>query len=190
MEVRSVTGANVTNDQASMFTSIIRQAYSKTTLNATDHYSPENVYFYLEFEGDTVAFGSYLKIEGIVIDDEVWPRPVHGRSMVAVLERYRGRSFGTMIVCHMNEYARSNDWSQVGIHGKRAYIGESKTKKLSEFYERCGLEVDRDIGDKLYVRRDGMLNSLSHTNISYRRGDPFIDAVRLSERGAVLPYSW
>lgn len=190
MQVKEVLGADLVDGQIDTFTAIVRQAYGNLKLDAGDHFSPDNVYFYLEYEGDTVAFGRYVKVEGIKIDGTPWQKPVFGRSLIAVLKQYRGKGFGKMIVLRMRAYAQSNHLSHIGIHGKDAQVNPPSTMSLSEFYENCGLQIDYQIGNKTFASKDGVLHNLGHTNISYGEGDSFIEAVRESREGAVLPFSW
>lgn len=153
MRVREITGSELTNQKINAFNAVVREAYDNPKLDSMDHFHEENVYFYVEHQEGIVAFGCYVRVDGIVIDGNLWPAPVHGRSLIAVLNQYRGRQLGKLLVTRMREYAEDRKWSQVGIHGKSATVGGSG-QSLSHFYAKCGLQVDETIGEKMFVIKD------------------------------------
>ena len=190
MKAVHVAGKDIIESQLDDFTDVIRNAFEKPQLDASDHFDPENVYFYITHDEKTVAFGRYLKVSGITIDNKLWAAPVYGRSLVAVLKQHRAKGYGQLLVNEMRSYALEREWSQIGIHGKNALVASSSKRTLSEFYAECGLSIDESIGRKLFAPRNGLLHDLSHTNISYMDGDPFIEAARTCTDGVILPFSW
>lgn len=191
MAMRIITGNDLSKEYINTFNVVIRAAYSNETSSLPDPVPPEDIHFFLEMAGGTVAVGRYAKVEGIKIGEEGWHTPVWGRSFIAVLPEHWGEGYGKELTKAMIEYGVARNMSQVGIHGKKAFVAKDENKPtLSDFYKSCGLEVNEELGKRFYAPKNGELRDLSHTNISYVAEDPFIEKVQACDELVYLPYSW
>jgi len=145
---------------------------------------PQDWHFFLKdtSSNQTVAVGRYRCITGIKIGDQPWEQPVWGLANVSTDPEHQGQGYGKQLVTGMIDFAQKRGLWPVGFHGKKT--------TLSEFYGKCGLEVDENIGLKMHYPKEGELVPHHKVAVSYRKGDPFIEAVRKTTKKVCLPHSW
>lgn len=183
MILKSVRGSVIVAVEVSNLNSLWRKIFNKDRdILVKEELHPKELIFFLVSGDQIVGIGRYRYVENILIDNNLCQGAVWGRGDVGIDPEFQGRGFGFQLVKEMNEYARKNGMvSCIGFHDP----------KLSDFYRKCGLEIDSDIGKKLYRpdKASGELASLAHVNVSYFQGDPFILEAKNSSQ-IVLPYSW
>lgn len=145
---------------------------------------PQDLYFFLQDlrSGKTVSVGRYRFVKGIKIGNKLWETTIWGRASISTDPQYQGKGYGKELVTKMDNYALKHKLWVIGFHGKKG--------TLSEFYKKCGLEVDSNIGLKMYYPKDGEQVQHVKVAVSYFKGDPFVEAVRKTKEKVYLPYSW
>lgn len=182
-----VIGSNLTANQISEFNRIWRVAFRKDKdVLDRDKISTNDFHFFmydLNYNPNiAIAIGRLRKIEQIKIGDRVYEHDVWGRADIGVSGQ-QGRGYGKSLILNMIEFAKEQDMeSCIGFHGK--------TTTLSEFYRKCGLEIDYDLGARIYRPRDNALASLDNVNVSHFPNDPFIAQIKANSDKVTLPFSW
>lgn len=182
MNIYIKPSSKITHADIDSYNEVWKSAFRKDrNLLKLGDLNDRDVFFLLTLDDNAISVGRYRYIEGVKIDGVLWHVPLWGRADIAVDPTKQGSGYGKAIVTEMITYGKEHDMSCIGFSGK--------STSLPQFYEKCGLQVDYILGEKLYRPVEGELKSLSHVAVSYFEGDSFAHAVRLSEK-TVLPYSW
>lgn len=186
MEIRVVSGADLTDDDMVRFDRVAQEAHRSRGRQAdpiVETLRPNDIHFFAASSNGVVAVGRYKGIQGIYIGDAEWAGTVWRRSPVAVTPERGSETWAKTLLGTMVEYARARSMSQFGVHAKRVFeTGDARRSRLAEQYRDHGLIVEENIGSKLHIPQASSSRSLEHTNISYLAGDPFISTVRASRQ--------
>ena len=145
---------------------------------------PEDLYFFL-CDSETkqvVSVGRLRYITGITIGEIPWDKPIWGLASVSTDPKHQGQGYGKKLINEIVEYAKNKGLWIVGFHGKAT--------GLSDFYKKCGLEVDEKIGEKIIFPKNGEHKTHVDSSVSYLKGDPFVAIAQKSDNKIELPYSW
>lgn len=152
--------------------------FEKTPIKNEDLY-----FFYINNNNNQpVSVGRYRYITDIKLNEEKWTQPVWGRANIATDPKYQGKGYGKQLILGMNDYAIKRNMWVIGFHGK--------STNLSSFYRKCGLEIDLDIGKRIYFPKNGHIKNHENSAVSYFKGDPLIEIIKSTNKIVSLPYSW
>lgn len=181
--LKVILGSEINSEQISEFNQAWQCAFQKDKQPLTrETINPKDVHFFVYSDKELVGIGRCRYITNIKIGNKVYEEDFWGGSDLGVCGQ-QGKGLGTQILNYMIYYAQT--------HGMKTWIGfHGKKTSLIEFYRKFGLEIDENLGAKIYKYSDDLLTDMSHTNVSYLKGDPFIDLIRETNEPVVIPYSW